>query len=181
MLEQLERRLGDAERRRDEAGAAIPAAILDGDEDRLAGLRGERREAATEAGDLAEAIDLAAERERRAAEAEAEARRLRHAEAAAALAARRLEAAEAVDDALAGLEAAVAGYEALGSEIAAELRLSGRHDGNRVARNAAPNLRWACHRGALRCAELLGVPRAPAHRRESLAGLERTLQRSLGL
>ncbi len=65
--------------------------------------------------------------------------------------------------------------------IAAALRLSGRHDGNRVARNAAPNLRWACHRSALRCAELLGVPRAPAHRRQSLAGLERNLQRSLGL
>ena len=181
MLEQLKRRLGDAELRRDEAGAAIPAAILDGDEDRLAGLRGERLEAATEAGDLAEAIDLAAERERRAGEAEVEAGRLRHAEAAEQIAAGRLEAAEAVDAALAGLEAAVAGYEASGLELAAELRLSGRDDGNRVPRNAAPNLRWACHRSALRCAELLGVPRAPAHQRESLAGLERTLQRSLGL
>lgn len=174
LLRRVTRRLGDAELRRDEAGAAIPAAILDGDEDSLAGLRGERREAATEAGDLAEAIDLAAERERRAEEAEAEAERARHAEAAGQIAASRLEVAEAVD-------AALAGYEAAGRELAAELRLSGRDDGNRVARNAAPNLRWACHQSALRCAELLGVPRAPAHRRESLAGLERTLQRSLGL
>ncbi len=125
-------------------------AILDGDEDRLAGLRGERLKAATETGDLAEAIDLAAERERRAEEAEVEAERAGHAEAAEQIAASRLEAAEAVDAALAGLEAAVSDYGVAGLELAAELRLSGRDDGNRVARNAAPNLRLACHWGALR-------------------------------
>ena len=131
--------------------------------------------------ELSGAIDLAAERERRAAEQEAESRRLRHAEAAADVAGRRLEAAEEVDAALAGLAAAVEGYEALGRGLAAELRGAGREDGNRIARNVSPFLRWAVHRNALRCAELMEVPRAKANRRVPLAELEQDLQRTLGL
>jgi len=122
-------------------------------------LRAQREEALRDAEELSGAIDLAAERERRAAEQEAESRRLRHAEAAADVAGRRLEAAEEVDAALAGLAAAVEGYEALGRGLAAELRGAGREDGNRIARNVSPFLRWAVHRNALRCAELMGVPR----------------------
>ena len=181
MLDGLLRRRADAERRFEEAERKIPAALLDGRDGELEHLREQRQDALRDADELADAIELAAERERRAAEAEADARRLRHAEAAAATAARRVEAAEAVDEALAALADAVAEYEAVGRELEVELRGAGRDDGNRVARNVAPFLRWACHRSALRCAELMGVPRAQAARRRPLVELERNLQRSLGL
>ena len=52
MIEQLRRRLGDAERRRDDAVSAVPAAVLDGGARRLAALRRERRDERSNAGVL---------------------------------------------------------------------------------------------------------------------------------
>ena len=179
MLERLARRREAAERRCDEAAAAIPAAILDGDERGLRRLRAERRDAAVEADDLGEAIDLAQERERRASEeAEAERRRglMRD---AAALADERERDAAAVDEALAALEAAVVRHRDRGLELSAALRAAGCRE-DRIARIAGQDMRWATWNAAPTAAGLMQVPRAPAHRRRPLAELQSAAVPAIG-
>ena len=137
MLEMLTRRREEAQRRRDRADAAIPAAVLDGEEREIEDLRRERRDAAEEAGDLEGAIDLAAERERREREAaEAERRRGLMADAAS-LADGRTEAAKEVDGALAALEAAVIRHRDIGTVLSRALRAAGAGD-DRIAPHGEP-------------------------------------------
>jgi len=69
MLDALTRKRSDAERRDEEAEAGIPAALLDGDEERASELRHARRDPAEEADDLAEALNLAERKERERREA----------------------------------------------------------------------------------------------------------------
>ncbi|MHC4342641.1 MAG: hypothetical protein ACYSX0_20795 [Planctomycetota bacterium] len=172
MTETLMRRRADAEQRFEEAKRGIPAALLDGRDEELERLRAQRDEAMRDADELCGAIDLAAERERRAQE-EAEAQRRRgHTARARALADERAGAAAAVDAALAALDAAAAEHRRLGDELADELRLAGLGDGGRIARAAKQNMRWAAWNSAPTAAELMEVPFAQSRRRAPLAELD---------
>ncbi len=169
MLDALTRRRADAERRYEEAEDGIPAALLDGDEERARELRRARRDAAEEADDLAEALTLAERKEQERREAE-RAGRLREARAEAREASDRFrETSGAVDAALAGLERAVVDQRAAARDLVRALAAAGLSDGGRVERGLEPALRWAAWRSAPVTSTLAGVPWAPAPRRREMA------------
>ena len=166
-VETLTRARDDAALEFERAEGEIARARLEGDGEALARLRVARDAALRDADEAGDALALAHEiaaAERVASEGEADAaRELRVRE----LRAERLEAARAVDDALAALEAAVAGYTAVGRELGAVTRTS-----SAISRKESQNMRWAIWASAERTAALLRVPFANGRRRARLSELE---------
>lgn len=171
MLDKLMGQRAAAERRFDEAAADIPAAILDGDEGRLADLRRERRRAAVEADDLGEAIDLAAERERIEREGAEAARREEALARVRSAHEGLLGAADGVDEALAALELAVAGYGDAQRELERARREARLGSDGRFALKGRQNMRWATWSAAPTYAGLAEVPFANVARRRPLRSL----------
>lgn len=169
MLQALLRRRADAEDRYERADEDIAAALLEGDEARARELRIARRDAAEEADDLAEALNLAERREEEKRRAE-RAGRLRAArQEAREKASRFIKAGSRIDRALAELERAVADQKAQGRDLAQALARAELFDGGRIERGFEPALRWAVWLGAPLAARLSGVPWTPMPRRRSMA------------
>ena len=179
-LDELRDRLERAERRADEAIAAIPPAILAGDESALKRLRSDRAEACTEASDLSEALELVREREEGVDVEAAASARAESLGEARELAGLWMASAEEIDLLLVGLESAVSSYERLGEEMGGKIRLAGVPEVSmRVKNSLLRSLRYAVALSAPRAADLMQVPRVPAHHRRGVAQSTSDLLRGL--
>lgn len=169
-VERLQAKLDRVTQELDGMDGEIAKAVADEADDReLSRLRTRRRDLAEEADDLSEALRHIEDRAKAAVDEEQQKKVAKACDEARACSSGLVQAAGEVDDALMALEQAFDKLRLSEIDLSRALRRAGQSSNGRLVNGIGPALRWAVWRSAEGFAKLAEVPRAPSHRRRSLA------------
>lgn len=166
----LQLRLNKVAEELDGLDGEIAKAVADeADHRELSRLRTRRRDLAEEADDISEALRHIEDRAKAAVDEEQQKKVAKACDEARACSSGFIKAAGEVDDALMALEQAFDKLRLSEIDLSRALRRAGQSSNGRLVNGIGPALRWAVWRSAEGFAKMAEVPRAPAHRRRSLA------------